>query len=71
MNSLLPRFLAFLFCLSLPIEAKQPHVVLVMSDDHGYGDCGFTGHPFVQTPNLDLMAKSGVVFNRFYASAPV
>ncbi len=42
-----------------------------MADDHGYGDCGFTGHPFVQTPNLDQMAKSGVVFNRFYASAPV
>jgi len=71
MNSLLPRILAFLFCLSLPIEAKQPHIVLVMADDHGYGDCGFTGHPFVQTPNLDLMARSGVVFNRFYASAPV
>ncbi|MDA8990110.1 sulfatase-like hydrolase/transferase, partial [Opitutales bacterium] len=42
-----------------------------MSDDHGYGDCGYTGHPFVQTPNLDDMAKSGIVFNRFYASAPV
>ena len=42
-----------------------------MADDHGYGDCGFTGHPFVRTPNLDQMAKSGVVFNRFYASAPV
>jgi hypothetical protein len=42
-----------------------------MSDDHGYGDCGYTGHPFVQTPHLDAMAKSGVVFNRFYSSAPV
>jgi len=71
MNSLLPRILAFLFCLSLPIEAKQPHIVLVMADDHGYGDCGFTGHPFVRTPHLDKMAKAGVVFNRFYASAPV
>ena len=50
---------------------KQPHIVLVMADDHGYGDCGFTGHPFVQTPHLDQMAKTGVVFNRFYASAPV
>ena len=48
-----------------------PNIILVMSDDHGYGDCGFTGHPFVQTPNLDAMAKSGVVFNRFYSSAPV
>ena len=71
MNSLLPRILAFLFCLSLPIEAKQPHIVLVMADDHGYGDCGFTAHPFVRTPHLDKMAKAGVVFNRFYASAPV
>ena len=48
-----------------------PHIILVMSDDHGYGDCGYTGHPFVQTPNLDAMAKTGVVFNRFYSSAPV
>lgn len=49
----------------------RPHIVLVMADDHGYGDTGFTGHSFVQTPNLDAMADRGVVFNRFYASAPV
>ena len=72
MNSFLLSGLAFLLFFFLPIQAKiRPHIVLVMADDHGYGDCGFTGHPFVQTPNLDLMAKSGVVFNRFYASAPV
>lgn len=50
---------------------ERPHIVLVMADDHGYGDTGFTGHPFVKTPHLDAMAQSGVVFNRFYASAPV
>ena len=72
MNSLLLRVLAFLFFLPLLLQAEpRPHIVLVMADDHGYGDCGFTGHPFVQTPNLDQMAKNGVVFNRFYASAPV
>ena len=49
----------------------RPHIVLVMADDHGYGDTGFTGHAFVKTPNLDAMAKEGVVFNRFYAAAPV
>lgn len=48
-----------------------PHIILVMADDHGYGDCGFTGHPFVKTPNLDAMSNAGVVFDRFYASAPV
>ena len=63
-------FLACLFASSVSAN-KRPHIVLVMADDHGYGDCGFTGHPFVQTPNLDQMAKSGIVFNRFYASAPV
>ena len=50
---------------------QRPHIILVMADDQGYGDAGFTGHPFVQTPHLDAMAKAGVVFNRFYASAPV
>ncbi len=50
---------------------SKPHIILVMSDDHGYGDSGFTGHPFVQTPHLDAMAREGVVFNRFLAAAPV
>ena len=50
---------------------ERPNFILVMSDDHGYGDCGFTGHSFVKTPHLDSMASNGVVFNRFYASAPV
>lgn len=61
----------FLLSASTGIASERPHIVLVMADDHGYGDCGFTGHPFVQTPNLDDMAKVGVVFNRFYAAAPV
>lgn len=51
--------------------SAKPNIVLVMADDHGYGDCGYTGHPFVKTPHLDAMAKTGVVFNRFYASSPV
>lgn len=51
--------------------ADLPHIVLVMADDHGYGDTGFTGHRFVKTPHLDAMASSGIVFERFYASAPV
>ena len=49
----------------------KPNILLVMADDQGYGDCGFTGHPFVRTPNLDEMSRHGIVFNRFYAAAPV
>jgi arylsulfatase A-like enzyme len=52
-------------------QDTKPNILLVMADDQGYGDTGFTGHPFVKTPHLDAMAKAGLVFNRFYAGAPV
>jgi len=52
-------------------RTHRPHIVLMMADDQGYGDCGFNGHPFVKTPNLDTMARHGIVFNRFYGDAPV
>lgn len=51
--------------------SPRPHIVLVMADDQGWGDVGYAGHPFVKTPALDAMAKSGVVLERFYAAAPV
>ena len=50
---------------------KRPNILLVMADDQGYGDCGFTGHPFVKTPNLDEMARNALVFQHFHAAAPV
>ena len=52
-------------------EDTRPNIVLVMADDQGWGDTGYNGHPFVQTPALDAMAKDGFVFDRFYAGAPV
>lgn len=56
----------------LPAHAQDnPNIILVMADDQGYGDAGYTGHPFVKTPHLDAMSKNSVVFDRFYAAAPV
>ena len=49
----------------------RPNVVLVMADDQGWGDTGYNGHPFVQTPAMDAMAEAGFVFDRFYAGGPV
>ncbi len=54
-----------------PQNAEKPNIILVMADDQGWGDTGYNGHPFVQTPALDAMAKDGFVFDRFYAGAPV
>ncbi|GAB5406893.1 MAG: sulfatase-like hydrolase/transferase [Aureliella sp.] len=51
--------------------AERPNVILVMADDQGWGDVGYNGHPFVQTPHLDTMAREACVLDRFYAAAPV
>ena len=50
---------------------SRPNVILVMSDDQGWGDTGYNGHPILQTPNLDKMASEGIRFERFYSGAPV
>lgn len=53
---------------ALPVS---PNVILVMSDDQGWGDVGFNGHPDLQTPHLDAMAENGIKFDRFYAASPL
>ncbi len=47
-----------------------PNIVLLMSDDHGWDEVGYNGHPFVITPVLDEMAAEGLRFDRFYAAHP-
>jgi arylsulfatase A-like enzyme len=49
--------------------ASTPNIILCMTDDQGWGDTGYNGHPYLQTPNLDKMSKDGVTFTRFYAAA--
>src|SRR4051794_11240722 len=50
---------------------KAPNVVLIFTDDEGYGDVGCYGAKGFTTPNLDRMAKNGVKFTNFYVSQPV
>lgn len=49
----------------------SPNIILIMTDDQGWGDVGYNGHPYLQTPNLDQMANDGVEFKRFYAASAV
>ena len=50
-------------------KAPRPNIVLVMSDDQGWGQTGYNGHPHLETPNLNAMAENGLRFDRFYAAA--
>lgn len=50
---------------------SRPNLVLIVADDLGYGDVGFLGRKEWQTPNLDRLARSGVVLTRCYAAAPI
>ena len=36
-------------------DGKQPNVVIVITDDQGYGDTGFSGNPIIKTPNIDKL----------------
>jgi arylsulfatase A-like enzyme len=51
--------------------AEQPNIVLILSDDHGWGDVGYHGFDDVMTPNIDRLAKEGTWFSQGYASASV
>ena len=51
--------------------ASGPNIILLMSDDQGWGDVAYNGNPTVQTPHLDAMAAEGIRLDRFYAASPV
>jgi arylsulfatase A-like enzyme len=51
-----------------PAIAASPNVILVMTDDQGYGDLGCHGNPVLKTPNLDRFHAESVRFTDFHVS---
>eukprot|EP00055_Hartaetosiga_balthica_P017787 m.123163 g.123163 ORF g.123163 m.123163 type:complete len:559 (-) comp9402_c0_seq1:2745-4421(-) len=51
----------------LPKLNSKPNVLVFFADDLGYGDTGFTGHPTIRTPNIDKLAREGMVFTQWYS----
>jgi arylsulfatase A-like enzyme len=49
--------------------AEKPNIVLLVGDDQGYPYFGFMGADYVQTPNMDKLAASGIVFTQGYVPA--
>lgn len=48
--------------------AESPNVVIVISDDQGYGDLGCTGNPIIKTPNIDDLAKESTGLSDYHVA---
>ncbi|MEO1527036.1 MAG: sulfatase-like hydrolase/transferase [Planctomycetota bacterium] len=63
--------LALTICLCFAsgvLAERPPNVILVMTDDQGWGEVGFHGNDVVKTPNLDRFAAEGTELTNFYVS---
>ncbi len=52
-------------------QAVSPNVIIILTDDQGYGDVGFNGCKDIPTPNLDRIADNGVKFTNAYVTYAV
>ena len=75
---LFASFLLALFCTAchaLPFAngspQRQPNVIVIFTDDQGFGDLSCYGHPTIRTPHVDALAAGGAKFTQFYVASPV
>jgi hypothetical protein len=60
-----------LFALSQPIEVSKPNILFILADDLGYTDLSCMGSKYYETPNIDQIARNGMVFTNGYAACQV
>lgn len=76
-NILLVALISLLMCCKsksepqAPQKETKPNIVLIFTDDQGYGDVGVFGADDIATPNLDQMAADGVKLTSFYSAQAV
>jgi arylsulfatase A-like enzyme len=63
--------LAFVCLAQLSQAASKPNVIYILADDLGYGDLSVYGQTNFSTPNIDALAKKGMLFKQHYSGAPV
>jgi arylsulfatase A-like enzyme len=52
-------------------KADHPSIIVILTDDMGFGDVGAYGGKFVPTPNIDRMAAEGIRFTQYYSASPI
>jgi len=72
MKTVMFLLLTLLSCLaSVAAESQRPNIILILTDDMGFGDIGCYGGKFAPTPNLDRMATEGIRFTQYYSASPI
>jgi arylsulfatase A-like enzyme len=71
MPVLLPLLLALPLLVVAATSAERPNVIFIYADDLGFGDLACHGHPRIQTPHLDRLAREGTDFQSFTVVNPV
>ena len=51
------------------VQAKQPNVIVILTDDQGWGDLSLNGNTDLETPHIDSLARDGARFDRFFVCA--
>ena len=52
-------------------ENRRPNMVVILVDDMRWDEMGAAGHPFIETPNMDRLAREGVRFLNAFATTPL
>ncbi len=71
MGSMKPYLAVFALLAASVSAARQPNILLIVSDDQGYMDLGSMGSSDILTPRLDTLAAEGVRLTSYYAAFPV
>ena len=53
------------------MSRERPNILFLFDDQHNAGCLGYAGHPLVQTPNLDELARRGAAFNNMFACSGI
>lgn len=64
----LPLLFFYFFSFAAFGQKDKPNIILIITDDQGYGDFGFTGNHLVKTPTLDALASRSIEFTNYYVS---
>jgi arylsulfatase A-like enzyme len=68
MFSIAKTLILFIAASQIQAALPKPNILVILTDDQGWGDLGMNGNSDLSTPHIDSLARDGVSFDRFYVS---